>query len=128
MGAAVTDGHSGRKSDLSVAVLTPAAKCLTPMAMNVTSVVTVLTTHLVRFDPSAFSLTTFCPRQKPSFLLRADTIWDGFSSLRLLQRIVFLIYTDALFLMLFLHSCLKAPAISHKAAGGFSGTPVPSRS
>ena len=33
------DGHSGRKSDPSVAVLTPAAKGLTPMAVNVTSVI-----------------------------------------------------------------------------------------
>ena len=32
-GAAVTDGHSGRKSDPSVAVLTPPAKGLTPMAI-----------------------------------------------------------------------------------------------
>ncbi len=53
MGAAVMDGHSGRKSDPSVAVLTPAAKGLTPMAVNVTSVVTVLTPHLVQCDPSA---------------------------------------------------------------------------
>ena len=30
MGAAVTSGHSGYKSDPSVAVLTPAAKGLTP--------------------------------------------------------------------------------------------------
>ncbi len=29
--AAVTDGHSGHKSDPSVAVLTPAAKGLTPV-------------------------------------------------------------------------------------------------
>ena len=36
MGAAVTDGHSGHKSDPFVAVLTPAAKGLTPMAVNVT--------------------------------------------------------------------------------------------
>ena len=35
-GAAVTDGHSGHKSDPSVAVLPPAAKGLTPMAVNVT--------------------------------------------------------------------------------------------
>ena len=39
MGAAVTDGHSGHKSDPSVAVLTPAAKGLTPMAVNVAPVV-----------------------------------------------------------------------------------------
>ena len=45
MGAAVTDGHSGHKSDPSVAVLTPAAKGLTPMAVNMTLVV-----H--GFDPS----------------------------------------------------------------------------
>ncbi len=45
MGAAVTSGHSGHKSDPSVAVLTP-------MAVNVTPVVTVLTPPLVRFDPS----------------------------------------------------------------------------
>ncbi|NBI86896.1 hypothetical protein D3Z47_12055 [Lachnospiraceae bacterium] len=44
-GAAVTDGHGGHKSDPSVAVLTPAA-------VNVTPVVTVLTPPLVRFDPS----------------------------------------------------------------------------
>ena len=53
MGAAVMDGHSGRKSDPSVAVLTPAAKGLTPMAVNVTPVVTVLTPPLVQCDPSA---------------------------------------------------------------------------
>ncbi len=52
MEAAVTDGHSGRKSDPSVAVLTPAAKGLTPMAVNVTPVVTVLTPPLVQSDPS----------------------------------------------------------------------------
>lgn len=45
MGAAVTSGHSGHKSDLSVAVLTP-------MAVNMTPVVTVLTPPLVQFDPS----------------------------------------------------------------------------
>ena len=45
MGVAVTSGHSGHKSDPSVAVLTPAAKGLTP-------VVTVLTPPLVQFDPS----------------------------------------------------------------------------
>ena len=44
MRAAVTDGHSGRKSDPSVAVLTPAANGLTPLAVNVTPVVTI-------FDP-----------------------------------------------------------------------------
>ncbi len=38
-GAAVMDGHSGRKSAPSVAVLTPAAKGLTPMAVNVAPVV-----------------------------------------------------------------------------------------
>ncbi len=53
MGAAVANGHSGRKSDPSVAVLTPAAKGLTPMAVNVTPVVTVLTPPLVQRDPSA---------------------------------------------------------------------------
>ena len=53
MGAAVTSGHSGHKSDLSVAVLTPAAKGLTPMAVNVTPMVTVLTPPLVQRDPSA---------------------------------------------------------------------------
>ena len=42
-GAAVMDGHSGRKPDPSVAVLTPAAKGLTPMVVNVTPVVTILT-------------------------------------------------------------------------------------
>lgn len=52
MGAAVTSGHSGHKSDPSVSVLTPAAKGLTPMAVNVTPVVTVLPPPLVRFDPS----------------------------------------------------------------------------
>lgn len=36
MGAAVANGHSGRKSDPSVAVLTPASKGLTPMAVNET--------------------------------------------------------------------------------------------
>ena len=40
------DGHSGHKSDPSVAVLTPAAKGLTP-------VVTVLTPPLVQRGPSA---------------------------------------------------------------------------
>ena len=45
MGAAVTSGHSGHKSDPSVAVLTPAAKGLT-------SVVTVLTPPLFQSDPS----------------------------------------------------------------------------
>ena len=39
MGAAVTDGHSGHKSDPSVAVLIPAVKGLTPMAVNVTPMV-----------------------------------------------------------------------------------------
>ena len=47
------DGHSGHESDLSVAVLTPAANGLTPMAVNVTPVVTVLAPHLVQRDPSA---------------------------------------------------------------------------
>ena len=47
VGAAVMDGHGGRKSDPSVAVLTPAAIGLTPMAVNVTPVVTVLTPPLV---------------------------------------------------------------------------------
>lgn len=45
IGVAVTNGHSGHKSDPSVGVLTPAAKGLTP-------VVTVLTPFLVQFDPS----------------------------------------------------------------------------
>ena len=50
MGAAVANGHSGRKSDPSVAVLTPAAKGLTPMAVNVTPVVQRLTPlHLREF-------------------------------------------------------------------------------
>ena len=54
MGAAVTDGHSGHKSDPSVAVLTPAAKRSDPYGcMNVTPVVTVLTPPLVQRDPSA---------------------------------------------------------------------------
>ena len=39
------DGHSGHESDPSVAVLTP-------MAVNVTPVVTVLTPPLVQSDPS----------------------------------------------------------------------------
>ena len=43
MGAAAVNGHSGSKSDPSVAVLTPAAKGLTPMVVNVTPVVTILT-------------------------------------------------------------------------------------
>lgn len=47
MGAAVTDGHSGRKSDPSVAVLPPAAKGLPPMAVNVPS-------PFVQCDPSKF--------------------------------------------------------------------------
>ncbi len=51
MGAAVTSGHSGHKSNPSVAVLTPAAKGLTPMAVNVTLVVTVLPPPLVQFAP-----------------------------------------------------------------------------
>ena len=46
-GAAVTDGHSGHKSDPSVAVLTPAANGLTPPAVNMTPVVTILTPPLV---------------------------------------------------------------------------------
>ena len=41
MRAAVTCGYSGHKSDPYVAVLTPAANGLTPMAVNVTPVVTV---------------------------------------------------------------------------------------
>ena len=45
--AAVTSGHSGHKFDPSVAVLTP-------MAVNVTTVVTVLTPPLVQSDPSKF--------------------------------------------------------------------------
>ena len=45
-GAEVTDGHSGRKSDPSVAVLTPPAKGLTPMAVYGTP-------PLVQLDPSA---------------------------------------------------------------------------
>ena len=53
MGVAVANGHSGRKSDPSVAVLTPAAKGLTLLAVNVTPVVTVLTPPLVQCDPSA---------------------------------------------------------------------------
>ena len=52
MGAAVTSGHSGHKSDPSVAVLTSVAKGMTPMAVNVTPVVTVLTPPLVQCDPS----------------------------------------------------------------------------
>jgi len=47
MGAAFMDSHSGHKSDPSVAVLTSAPKGLTPMAVNVTPVVTVLTPPLV---------------------------------------------------------------------------------
>ena len=43
--AAVMNGHSGHKSDPSLAVLTPAANKLTTMAVNVTPVVTI-------FDPS----------------------------------------------------------------------------
>ncbi len=46
MGAAVTSGHSGHKSDSSVVVLTTAAKGLPPIAVNVTPVVTVLTPPL----------------------------------------------------------------------------------
>ncbi len=44
---------SGHKSDPSVAVLPSAAKGLTPMAVNVTPVVTVLIPPLVQCDPSA---------------------------------------------------------------------------
>ena len=53
MRAAITDGHSGRKSDPSVAVLTPAANGLTPLAVNVTPVVTILPPPLVQRDPYA---------------------------------------------------------------------------
>ncbi len=49
MGAAVENGHSGHESDPSVAVLTPAAKGLTPMAVNATPVVTVLTSPCISF-------------------------------------------------------------------------------
>ena len=45
MGAADVNSHSGHKSDPSVAVLTP-------MAVNVTPVVTVLTPPLFQSDPS----------------------------------------------------------------------------
>ena len=51
-GEAVTDGRSGHKSDPSVAVLTPAVKGLTLMAVNVTTVVTILTPPPVQCDPS----------------------------------------------------------------------------
>ena len=42
MEAVVANGHSGRKSDPSVAVLIPAAKGLPPMDVNVPPVITVL--------------------------------------------------------------------------------------
>ena len=53
-GAAVTDGHSGHKSDPSVAVLTPAAKGLTPMAVNVTPVVEVVFLLLLLYNLTSF--------------------------------------------------------------------------
>ncbi len=51
MGATVANGHSGRKSDPSVAVLTPAANGLTLLAVNVTPVVTILTPPLSSVTP-----------------------------------------------------------------------------
>ena len=50
--AAVTNSHSGRKPDLSVAVLPPAAKGLPPWLLNVPPVVAI-------FDPSVLWGTDF---------------------------------------------------------------------
>ena len=52
-------GHSGRKSDPSVAVLTPTTKGLTPMAVKVIPVVTVLPPPLVLHAP----LCVLCERK-----------------------------------------------------------------
>lgn len=53
MGAVVANGHS-HESNPYVAVLTPAAKGLIPMAVNVNLVVTILPPSIVQRAPSVY--------------------------------------------------------------------------
>ena len=67
-GAAVTDSHSGHESDPSVAVLTFAAKGLTPMVVNVTPVVTI-------FAPSTCPMCPLCFGEPASTRLKKAVFW-----------------------------------------------------